>query len=443
MQETGEATRMPVYDLHKFRRAGRGLSVVFIFVITSTLQACLWDWDTLQMERRRFPGTLEIITGKFVRHSSAYYEWRIQDRTKRMRSPAEDPDLADDLAVAYSKLGRHAEGIALLEQALAAHPDRYETLANLGTIHMLAGDLEVGKKYVDRAIVVNPDAHFGREKYQSLLAEYFLTKRKSPQPIASGAITLQSKGRACGFAEFVLAKRGRGNRWIDEKSDDADQIQAELAAAQKGVLGMMHFANHDSPLLLEALGDLLIAWPARKDDALQLAARSYYRVAQLSKDKEAKDEFEKAAANMLEGHLDYINLHKGDLETEEEGRKVVLEKLSSDLNRELAAAQTYFDSIAGDERRWIAEDIDVDKAFASKYYDSLESTIQEAAKQLASERPDVRGNPYDEARNRALFFLGVIAAAIVAGVVAVVWGIPFSFRRIRSRSDKSNDYSKE
>ena len=150
---------MQVYDLHKSRQVGRGLSVVFLFVITSATQACLWDWDTLQMERRRFPGTLEMITGKFVRHSPAYYEWRIQDRTKRMRSPAEDPALADDLAVAYSKLGRHAEGIALLEQVLAAHPDRYETLANLGTIHMLAGDLKVGKEYVDRAIVVNPDAH--------------------------------------------------------------------------------------------------------------------------------------------------------------------------------------------------------------------------------------------------------------------------------------------
>src|SRR5215467_50479 len=107
----------------KLRRAGRTLSVVVLFVVTSAAHACLWDWDTLQMERRRFPGTLEMITGKFVRHSPAYYEWRIQDRTKRMRSPAEDPAVADDLAVAYSKLGRHAESIALLEQVLAAHPD--------------------------------------------------------------------------------------------------------------------------------------------------------------------------------------------------------------------------------------------------------------------------------------------------------------------------------
>ena len=161
---------MHVSHLRTSLQVGRGLWVVFFFAITSAAHACLWDLDTLQMERRRFPGTLEMITGKFVRHSPAYYEWRIQDRRKRMRSPAEDPAVADDLAVAYSKLGRHAEGIALLEQVLAAHPDRYETLANLGTIQMLAGNLKVGKEYIDRAIVINPNAHFGREKYQSLLA---------------------------------------------------------------------------------------------------------------------------------------------------------------------------------------------------------------------------------------------------------------------------------
>jgi tetratricopeptide (TPR) repeat protein len=388
------------------------------------------------MERRRFPGTLEMITGKFVRHSPEYYEWRIQDRTKRLRSPAEDPALADDLAVAYSKLGRHAEGIALLEQVLAADPDRYETLANLGTIHMLAGDLKVGKQYVDRAIAVNPDAHFGREKYQSLLAEYFLTKRKSPHPATGlGTFTLQSKGHPCGFAEFVLEKRGRGNRWIDEQSDDIEAIKTELAAAQKGVLGMMHFANYDSPLLLEALGDLLIAWPSRQDDALQLAARSYYRVAKLSNDRGAKDEFEMVAAHMLEGHLDYIHYWKEN----GEGPEAALEELAADLSRELADAQSYFNSIAADERRWIAKGVDVDKAFASKYYDSLDSTIEEANKQLATERRDVRGSPYDEAKKRALLFIG----AIVAAFVAVVWGARFAYRRIRPRSDKFNDHSTE
>ena len=95
---------MHVYNLHKSRQVGRGVSVVFFFVITSMAEACLWDWDTRQMERRRFPGTLEMITGKFVRHSPAYYQWRIQDRTKRIRSPAEDPAGSAKMAVVSGTL---------------------------------------------------------------------------------------------------------------------------------------------------------------------------------------------------------------------------------------------------------------------------------------------------------------------------------------------------
>ena len=82
--------------------------------------------------------------------------------------------------------------------------------------------------------------------------------------------------------------------------------------------------------------------------------------------------------------------------------------------------------------------MDVDKAFAGKYYDSLESTIEEANKQLATEWSDVRGSPEEEAKKRALRILGVIVAG-----VAVVWGARFACRRIGSRSEKFNDHSTE
>src|SRR5262245_5321657 len=110
-------------------------AAVLPLVLTSAALACLWDSDTLQMERLRFPGALEIITGKFVRHSRAYYEWRIIDRRAKLAATPNDPALIDDLAVAYAKLGRPEEGIAILEKSLALAPDRYETLSNLGTLH--------------------------------------------------------------------------------------------------------------------------------------------------------------------------------------------------------------------------------------------------------------------------------------------------------------------
>jgi len=45
---------------------------IILSLAASAANACLWDIDTLPMERRLFPGTLEIIAGKFVRHRRAY-----------------------------------------------------------------------------------------------------------------------------------------------------------------------------------------------------------------------------------------------------------------------------------------------------------------------------------------------------------------------------------
>lgn len=410
----------------RLRLRRRGILAVVVLAFASLTQACLWDWDTLQMERRRFPGVLEMITGKFVRHSSAYYEWRIRDRSRRMRDQADDPALADDLALAFSKLGRQADGIVLLEQALETHADRYETLANLGTIHMLAGDLETGKEYIDKAIAINPNAHFGREKYQSLLAEYFLTARKSPHPVSEPfPSVVHPKGNYSGFAQFVLEKRRHNGQPLS-----GDEVNEELGAAQTGVLGMMHFANYESPLLLEALGDLLIAWPTYQQDAQHLAARAYYRIAQVSDDEGTKFQFRAAARNVLEGNLDYINFRGEWDEKKDAPAHDELEKLSADLEREIADARTFFAAIEADEQRWIGEGINVDDAFAAKYYDSLDRTIDAAKKQLAKERLDVRGNPHEEAVRRALLILG----GLLAGFIAVVAGCIVAYRRYRARA---------
>jgi hypothetical protein len=52
--------------------------------LLSSYRACLWDYDTLRQERARFPGALELITGKFLRHSPEFYQWRIEDRRRRL-----------------------------------------------------------------------------------------------------------------------------------------------------------------------------------------------------------------------------------------------------------------------------------------------------------------------------------------------------------------------
>ncbi len=152
-------------------------AALVVGVVVTTTSACLWDTDTLAMERQKFPETLELITGQFLRHSPEFYRWRVEDREKRIAVEPNRLELYDDLAVAYDKLGEHQKAIETILAKEKLKPGLYETYANLGTFYIHSGQLEEGLKHIDKAIEINPDAHFGREKYQRLLVEYVLMKR--------------------------------------------------------------------------------------------------------------------------------------------------------------------------------------------------------------------------------------------------------------------------
>jgi len=46
-----------------------------------------------------------------VQHSPEYYYWKVADRLRRLRKVSDSPELYDDLAVAYSKLGLDEKAI--------------------------------------------------------------------------------------------------------------------------------------------------------------------------------------------------------------------------------------------------------------------------------------------------------------------------------------------
>ena len=226
-------------------------AALVVGLVVTTTSACLWDTDTLAMERQKFPEALELITGQFLRHSPEFYRWRVEDRQKRIATEPDRIELYDDLAVAYDKLGEHEKAIETILAKEKLKPGLYETYANLGTFYIHNGQLEEGLKHIDKAIEINPDAHFGREKYQRMLVEYVLTKRS--RGVAGLPLADSSTGdfvNYVDFAGFIWSKRR-------EKKDSSTETDYDPQAAIKGVLGMMKFGKHDSPILLEALGDLL------------------------------------------------------------------------------------------------------------------------------------------------------------------------------------------
>lgn len=391
------------------------LSGLLVVTFTATACACLWDYDTLQMERLRFPGALEIITGKFVRHSRAYYEWRIIDRKKKLETREGDPALLDDLAVAYAKLGRPEEGIALLEPTLATRPDRYETLSNLGTLLFFAGRLEDSKQYIRRALEINPDAHFGREKYQLLLTEYVQPSKRDELGVLSDEPRYPIQ-EPIGFAKYVLeAKFGASQATGVDVPHSPEQL-TELRAATRGVLGMMHFADYQSPILLEALGDLLITGNMEQNN-MQLAARAYLRAAAVTKDPAVAKRYREMSEYAIGNSIDF---REGG--PQGKGAKF---NLQTELSKEVASADSWFATIEAKEKAWIAASRDVDREFAAVYYDSLERTVAAAEKQLQSEPKDRRLTKR-EADDRSVFLIGAVCvgtplALIGLGIASIVW----------------------
>lgn len=321
-------------------------------LVPAAAQACLWDRDTLAMERARFPEINELIVGYFPRHSPAYFQWRLEQVSA---IPVDQRTAADydDIAVSHDKLGQHQQAIDTMLAKLERYPDQhlYETFANLGTFHIHNGDLEQGVEYIGTAIEINPDAHFGREVYQKLLVEYVIQQNQAgnhSHPLTKRTVVPFSVDEG-GFAGYVLERQGM---------TDSDGRMAEIDRAIKGVAGMMRFGNYDSPALLEALGDLL-AFKLGEGAPQRLAARAYLKASYEVESVDAEQAYREKAQSVL-------HTQQNDS----------LENIEAQLKEEIAHGDAYYQQIVEQEKRWIEQGKDLDAEFRKAYYQSPVSLDQ-------------------------------------------------------------------
>ncbi len=338
--------------------------LVFVLAVPVTAWACLWDYDTLRQERARFPAALELITGKFLRHSEEFYAWRIQDRLAKLKADPTNLGYHDDLAVAYQKTGQHAKAVETILAKEKIKPGLYETYSNLGTFYILAGDFEQGLPYIDRALAINPDAHFGRERYQKWLVEYALTRRKDGKltfPLQAVRTDAPLWPGGPDFQSFLRERLGQTRL-----------APAEAQAAAKGVLGMMRFANHANPLLLEALGDLLRSEMSPQSDAKRLAARAYLKASYEMRDEAARQAYRRLAEGALQ-------MQTPDPRT---SGQLKLADLETDFAAELADAERWYAGLREQEIGWIRDGKDADAAFDRLYTEEPEALGEAGGSQV-------------------------------------------------------------
>jgi hypothetical protein len=183
--------------------------------------ACAWDRDTLETEAKGVPDAIRVITGRFERNPDLYYEMRRARATRQIERTPNKLALYDDVGVACDRLHLGEEAILWMErkriqiQKLRAtarpgvlHAHRYRLLANEGTFiahrwlrnganRKQISEIKRARDLIAAAIKINPNAHFGREKYQLKLMEWIIKPHrisKEELPDFLGIYKIESAG---------------------------------------------------------------------------------------------------------------------------------------------------------------------------------------------------------------------------------------------------------
>ncbi len=114
---------------------------------------------------------------------------------------------------------------------------------------------------------------------------------------------------------------------------------------------MMKFGKHDSPILLEALGDLLSGSSGTAPK--QLAARAYLKASYEVDDPKAKAKYREKAGNALEGQV------KAGSRSHDRSREdyMSLEDLEEWFNEQLTAAKGWYGEVHQNELDWISAEL--------------------------------------------------------------------------------------
>ena len=162
--------------------------------------ACLWDRDTPVDEARGLPEVVAVLTGRFERNPPLFYEMRLERVADHLQSHPEDLAAYDDAGVACDRLRRGDDAISWMEKKRAqldgldgsrseVKEQLYRYHANLGTFiahrwvrqgadRTKIDEVKAARVEIARALEINPNAHFGREKYQLRAMEWIVDSPK-------------------------------------------------------------------------------------------------------------------------------------------------------------------------------------------------------------------------------------------------------------------------
>ena len=194
---------------------------------TTSASPCLNDRDTKAVEWAGRLKYADVIVGRFERNPPLYYEMRINRIRTELATNPNQPDLYDDISVAFDRLGNDKEAINWIRRKapfLQGDDPKseawYRYHANLGTflIHDWLHDgakledikrAEAARNEIRRALEIKPNAHFGRERYQQVLMDKVIFKKTQPSEYFAIDLPGSPEETVAGLAGLVAL----GNAW--------------------------------------------------------------------------------------------------------------------------------------------------------------------------------------------------------------------------------------
>ncbi len=149
------------------------LRILFIALFQFTAAACIWDAESLSVEKSRSHDLAQTILNPAPDQADTN---KLQERIRDLGANRQenDPNWWNNLAGAYLRLNQPDQAVKLLEPVAGRFPSDYGIHANLGTAYHLLGRYEDAEKEIARDLEINPDAHFGLEKYHLALLQYLV-----------------------------------------------------------------------------------------------------------------------------------------------------------------------------------------------------------------------------------------------------------------------------
>jgi hypothetical protein len=303
--------------------------------------------------------------------------------------------LIDDLAVSYIKLDQNEKAIQILLKQLQNDSLRYETLANLGTAYIHHFKFKKGLTFINKAIEINPEAHFGREKYQKYVVEYLIEKKyKKGSPICNHPKDAHERSQH-NFYAFLLKKEKI------KPFDKKEEFHRKNAII--GITGMMKFGNFDSPILLECLGDILIG-TGYGDKETDLSSLVFQHLDNTIHNNQWKQLLQ--SNSMVK--KDYVR-----------NFKAYSTFLNQKLDSALALGNQKFSEIQRNEKTWLASGLNPELEFGYKYYGKEKKQKKLKQSPKTEKATTQKHSITDESSNNSFYTTLIIS--ILGGLVLLIF----------------------